>query len=459
MGKSKGNSKIPIAKYFERASNLVAGAMAMNAPSKIAQVLKTSRATGPYGYRLPTLNINKTPHKRQRRSVSKAIGMRGRYAGKYKKGKRKAMKRQGMAKYGNGAIRIRETCGKVEDVDCVYLYAHSVVPLDTIKLVADVLVRKICERAFTKTYQNMTDLVLGGLVPVSTGGYTMCLKKLNTVSGVQIDSAFAFNGTKTLSELSDDLYPHLVFYSAGGDEIVENVILPVTLTIYKEWSIPGSSDSLLIAQLNLNDELLEYESQVELKVQNRSVSAGGLSITDVVDVNPVQGYLYEFNSIPKSRDMVKQNTQAGSGIITGGLFSRIRAIDGMNLIRASQLPSGYREPIGAKTFNNSIGVRKIRLEPGNIKSTYKKYYKKINVVRFLELLNYQPETASDKIYLTRTLGGGIMQAFEDVINVNNANTINITYEAEHKMGCRLITRKKRMIIHTYNSDVYENAVA
>lgn len=391
-------------------------------------------------------NKNKPKEKKKQKGKARVSGTvmykgEGKFAGKFPKGKKKNLASQSMSKFArNGSIQVRETVGTVSDTDCVYLYSHNVVPADVMFLIASATVRKLLELAFKTKYTSTSNYVLMGNYNATLGSYLVVLTYYDAVTGANNSTVVStISGTKLLIECADELGLVLNSYSSGnGTANAANPREPFLLSVYKRMD--ADSDSVLLATMNLHNEYIELYSSMELKVQNRSASASGSKDTDQVDSNPLQGYIYEFSSVPKSRDPL--NVTGGTLATTDRAydFASVRYIDGMNLVRGSDLPSGYREPITARNFTNCKGVSKVRLEPGCIKNLYRKYQKSINFVKFLHDYNLQVNALTSNGRVIKCLGGGVLIGFEDVINVNSSALITVTYEAERKSGVVLKTR-------------------
>jgi len=378
------------------------------------------------------------------------------FAGKFPKGKKKNLKSQSMAKFARrGTIRINETVGSVADPDSVYLYAHAVVPEDVIEVICEATVRKLLEKCFKTQYMSLSNYVLQGDSSPTLGNYLLVLTYYDAALGTNGTQASAITANSTVKNIADDLIPFLREYSSGNGTVSAiNAREPFFISVYKQLS--SNTESILMGTMNLHNEYIELSSTMELKVQNRSLSATGGADTEVVDSNPIQGYIYEFSSIPKSRDPLNIGSQPNPTTARSYQFNSIRAIDGMNLIRGSELPEGYKEPITARTFANCKGVSKIRLEPGSIKNCYRKYSKTVNFVKFLHDYNFQMDNGGSNRRVIKTLGGGVLLAFEDVINVNASSNIKVTYEAERKMGCVLKTRGHTDMVPFFEQFTYDN---
>jgi hypothetical protein len=384
-------------------------------------------------------------------------GGHGKFAGKFPKGNKKAMNKQSLTKYNvSGASTTRETVGTVADSDCVYIYAHTHAPIDMVYNISKALTRKLCEKAFKCKYTANEALVLGGTYSPTLGKYKWVITNVNLVTGAQNTQSGDIDGTTTLTNLATAVNVFLLKYSSGyGFVDSANAIEPFTLSVYKQLNT--DTDSLLMVTLNLNDEHIDMQSTLELKVQNRSISASGSTSTDVVDSNPVQGYLYEFSSIPKTRDPVKLPTASTAGSVRAAKFGSIRYENGIQLIRGSELPSEYLEPIAAKSFTNCKGVARIRLEPGAIKHLFRTVKKRAPLIKFLQDFNVQTNDANVNIArVVKTIGGGVMLSFEDLINVNSTANISITYETEHRLGIRLYTRKSSVMVGDFTQNTFNN---
>jgi len=396
---------------------------------------------------------------RKRKYSPLSRGAYGKFAGGLPKGKARNLKSQSMAKYARkGSVRIQETVGSVADPDSVYLYAHSVTPNNILEVISEATVRKLLESAFKTQYMSLNNYVLQGDSSPTAGQYLLTLTFYDAVTGASGTQATAITANSTVKNMSDALFAQLRDYSGGyGINNTLNPREPFFLSVYKQ--LLTNTESIQLATMNLHNEYIELSSTLELKVQNRSLSASGGDNTDVVDSNPIQGYIYEFSSIPKSRDVLDIGAQPNPNTTRAFQFNSVRIVDGMNLVRGAQLPIGYREPITARTFTNCKGVTKIRLEPGNIKNCFRKFKKSINFVKFLHDYNYEVDTASVDGRVIKMLGGGVMLAFEDVINVNSTSNIKVTYEAERKLGCVLKTRGHTDMVPFFQQLTYDNVPA
>lgn len=397
---------------------------------------------------------------RSSRSAGKApFGLTGKYKGKFKKGTRKAKAKQSMSKYtSTGSLIIRETVGTVQDPDCVYLYAHVFSPEDMIQNIARAIARKICEKSFKCKYASEDDLVLGGNRSPTLGNYLWVVTYVEHGDGTINTQTGTINNSTTLTGVATAIQLLLQNYSSGyGFTDSANDREPFTITVYKQ--LASNTDSVLLYTMNLCDEYCDMMCTTEIKVQNRSLSSQGLASTDLVDTNPIQGYVYEFSSIPKSRDMARLGTSTTGDQPEGTKFASITYLDGMNLVRGAEFNStGYKEPVLSKQFYNCSGVGRVRLEPGDIKKRSIAFQKTANVVKFLQDMNQQRDTnVASTSRVIKALGGGVMFAFEDVINVNSSNLISLTYEVERRCGCYLKTRKSTVITPTYFTNTYNNA--
>lgn len=391
--------------------------------------------------------------------VSKAPrGHMGRYQGKLKKPKGSTRK-QSMIKYSSrGAVTVQETTGTVADPDSVYLYAHVLPPEHVMLAICKSIARKCAENAFKVKYTSLDNLVLQGNYSPTLGEYYQVVSYVNQVTGGITTVVQIITAVSTINTVAADLTTALYAYSAGfGLNNTSNAVEPFTITVYKRLS--SNTDSLMLYTMNLRDEVMDLVSSLELKVQNRSLSAAGSSGTDVVDSNPLQGFHYHFTGIPKSRDQVGLQSGSTTATIRAAKFGSIQALDGINLIRGAELPQGYKEPVFSKTFYNCKGISKIRLEPGAIKRANMIYKKKMNVMQFIQKFQYLRDDNTATARVVRTVGGGILLAFEDVINVNSTSNISVTYEKEHRVGCTLSTRKKGCIVPDFIQNTYNNVPA
>lgn len=383
-------------------------------------------------------------------------GFTGKYGGKFGKPSKVNINKQSLSRYSaTGVTSCVETTGTVADPNCVYLYSHVHIPERLIAQVGDAVARKICEKAFKRNYTDLNDIILGGDFSPTLGNIMVVINLIDEANFAHSTSAVAIGAATTIQDVADAITTVFENYSAGyGLTSTSNAIRPNLITVYKQLS--SNTDSIALYTMNLQDEFLDIMCMQEIKLQNRSLNASGGSSTDVVDSNPLQGCIYQFSGIPKSRDVAGySNTTAFE---RGSIFGSIYVENGMNLVRAAEIPTSlnYKEPIYAKLFNNCTGVTKARLEPGQIKKIGSSYQKNIGLLKFLEKFAYKRTTNTVESKVISTIGGGVLIAFEDVINVNADSDISITYEVEHRTGVSCYTRKKKVMLPHFYSNTYDN---
>lgn len=205
----------------------------------------------------------------------------------------------------------------------------------------------------------------------------------------------------------------------------------------------------------MTDLVISFESTLEFKMQNRSQSANLSNSTDVIDSNPVQGYIYDFAGIPRTRDAHANNTAGGSVPIPNKAwrFESVRFQDGLRLIRGGDLPNGYKEPINGKMFTNCKGQTRFRLEPGAIKHIFRKYKVSHRFNTLIDKIRVASDNASPG-NVNKFVGGGVLFGVEDVINVNSTANITMTYETEHRVCCVIKESKSTPMLSGYVTDTY-----
>lgn len=377
----------------------------------------------------------------------------GKFAGKFRKAKKGKFQLQ--PKNSNkGFTYVRETVGTVSDPNCCYIYSHVFCPSDIVFAVSCGIARKICEASFDCKYAQITDLVLGGNASPISGNYL--LSETHTIGYLQSvgSSAFAINNSTTVANVGSWIRSVLDYYTRENRAAdADNLRVLEYFTLYKQLS--ANTDSLVVYTMNVSDEIVIIDGKVEVKVQNRSLSASGGSGTDVVDSNPVQGFVYDFTSVPKLRAALSKSTTTVFAEPSYSLFQDIRYNDGMNLIRGAQLSivGNGREPINGRTFYNCTSQGRIRLEPGAIKKCSKGFQIKMRLTKFL---NNFGNAISPTDRISDTMKGGLLLSFEDVINVNAAANITMTYEVEHMVTSMMKTVKNTPMISGFAAGTYDN---
>lgn len=396
--------------------------------------------------------------------------MAGSYGGKFKKPRK--LSRKVNPYLTKGFENTTEVTGTITDPNCVYMAASSMSATRAIESLARALLRRAFEKCVGYPITNVHNTLQGyqgGAAPYHAGDGFMF-----QLTWMTVDSTTGEAQDTYVTGVTDSIY------SITGDAI--NSVAPAwtgLMNKLKQWagrsSTASSANTEIPLRLNvyrrdgnvtlfylgsggldLRNLTVHFETSSAVKLQNRSVSATGSGSTDVVDSNPLIGYLYEFKGgVPMFKNLDQQ-----SGTLR---LNRIFDIDGVATARGGEFPgsltvgSGYvnNEPPKPRFFHNCVKAAKVMIKPGDIKTTYLKYSTKMKLVDYLMKVASISNTAFVK-QTTQLPGKCVMFALEDMINVNASSLIAISYEVNRVDKCYVSESVQRVAQGTFSQIIQNN---
>jgi len=378
----------------------------------------------------------------------------GKYAGKFKKSKKKS---DPWAIYTNtGVQNTTEVHGLLADPDCIYIGHSAISIIQAYEVVTQALFRKI----LTKVGRlNVTDIKqkIEGYHTLNSDAFKLELVSVNAESGAISLTDHTFGATESIYTLVGDNMASLApSWSGFQSRLLEYMrgtnsnIVPTILRLYrKEANI--TTFWINAGELDLTNEKVHFKSLSSIKIQNRSLSAGGSSDAQNVENNPLVGYRYGLSGgVP-----IVRGTQGTAGN-SSYLFNSIDHVTGVMLVRAAQfgtLGSVFKEPAAPGVFTNCKNSNKVRLDPGQIKRSTIAYQVNMAYLTFMKALSDQLNGGTKVINIP---GKFELFSFEDVINVNSAETIKMAYEVDRKMGVYLTTRKRTYALGNFSAQTLSN---
>lgn len=396
--------------------------------------------------------------------------MAGSYGGKFKKPRK--LSRKVNPYLTKGFENTTEVTGTVTDPNCVYMAASSISSTHAIDILARALLRRAFEKCVGYPITNVHSTLQGyqgGAAPFHAGdGFLFQLTwiTVNSTTGEAQDT-YVTGVTDTIYSITGDAVNGVAPAWTGLMNKLKqwagrsstgsgaNTEIPLRLNVYRR---DGNVTLFYLGSggLDLRNMTVHFESTSAIKVQNRSVSATGSASTDVVDSNPLVGYLYEFKGgVPMFKNLDQQ-----SGTLR---LNRIFDIDAVITIRGGEFPgtatvgSGWvnNEPPKPRFFSNCVKSSKVMIKPGDIKTHFIKYTTKLKFVDYLMKIANINDGSSVK--QTTTLPGKcVMFALEDMINVNAASLIAISYEVNRVDKCYVSESVQRVAQGTFAQRIQNN---
>lgn len=390
---------------------------------------------------------NATKHDSKRRRTNAMMappqgrtvrGRRGKTVKRKHKGKNQTTLKDCLSK---GFAFTTEITGAVNDPNCVYLCTQSYTQVGLVEVAVASILRKLFHKGCGWTAESFEERIPGynGYVNDSDG-WRIELYSQDRVTGTYSVYAYDLGTAETMRTLVGDTAAGLAanmaiimnpikLYSSGyGDAVnTSNILEPFKLRLFAK---DGNVTTFwhCVADLNLRDTICHFMSHVRFRMQNRTVSDSGLSITNDLTVNPISGKVFDFtNGHPKTR--------------VDGTFQLeiMNPEKGVNLQRAATFSIGAQKTIPNKgIFKNCIGSKNLHMEPGQMNTTQ---YKHTGKNHFLAMLRKLHVGKGNGVTLNTGIGYSQLIALEDDLNYNQVQKVLVVYECIRTMGCYVTTAK------------------
>nr|QMP82100.1 MAG: hypothetical protein [Polar freshwater circular DNA virus] len=354
-----------------------------------------------------------------------------------------------------GFVNTAEINGTVSDPDCIYAGTTAVNTRAAVEVIAQAMLRKLFEKCAGITVTNVREPLQGyhnSSPPFSNAdGFRISLVTLEVSTGqltevtyetLTTDSIFSIVGnnaaaiTPTFNALMLQLYSFAERRTAGAAQTQ----IPIRLQLFRR---DGNVTNFYVGSgsLDLRNEYVHLKGTANMKLQNRSVGAGGSTDANAVNCNPLQGYLYEFKGgVPQFKDV-----QAANGALR---LNRMFDQQGVVLARGAgfDVAAGkiYREPPVPKMWSNCVSSSRIKLAPSEIKRTNVSWSYSCKFMEMLEKLRLSTDGVLLSGQTVNTPGKCVMFALEDMINVNASELIAVAYEVNRTLGAYLTTGRAKM---------------
>lgn len=383
----------------------------------------------------------------------RAIGSGGRLRGPFKRSSKKGVKY--LKKFtSHGFVDTEEIHGVVNDPDCIYLAHSAVDPATHIIMILKSLTRKLLKDGIGFDAENADQVFPVEQTTGQANALRFELVYQNVRTGVVVTtnctstSAGAFNTIQKVAQFPNFDVVFREYAQGSFGENDSNVLELLYYRLYMLDFAPLAENFRLVGQIDLRTTTLHVNVKSNMKIQNRTLSATGGVEADNVSNNPLIGYKYDFNSgTPVSR-------QTGAFLLTTMSVQR-----GVNVVRAAELPSSFREPPLPNIFLKCNKSARIRLQPGDIKYGSITYTTRMKLMDYLRKIGYAVTAfnADPKLWRTQyPIGKCQLYALEDVINVNGEQKINAAYEVNRTIGMYVTFNKKQSSIGQFRSLTYDN---
>jgi hypothetical protein len=325
-----------------------------------------------------------------------------------------------------GGVFIYETFGAVADPDIVYVGQSSWNQGCATTAIGYALLRKLFRIGCKIDIMNPYEILpLGDILPQSGNDCFSIIYSCRDSNGTLTTYEHVIPVNSSLESLQTLNLNGFIL----RDSLIDALINPNPNNIVKVslYMNPGGVARRLVTCLDMGKEVLEVAMSSHMVIQNRTKSVTGSTSTDLIDVQPLKGPVFQFSSgVPKLKD--------DSPIVLNEITD-----NGIILLRVGQFPvidgNGYKEPPVRAAFQGVTKSGYVRLNPGALKSMtigadIKGYYSNV-----LFKLRYNLEAART----ARCYGKSQMVVLEEELNSGSANNLTISYECQHIAGAEFIT--------------------
>jgi len=236
-----------------------------------------------------------------------------------------------------------------------------------------------------------------------------------------------------------------IFASSGINAILQNMIT-LTNPSNLERVILLMNNDRVVSTLIPRQQILDITVNSHTVIQNRTKTVTGSSSTDSIDSQPLKGPIFQFNGVPKTKEIspLALNIVSNLGVI---------------LFRKSQLagsdPGAWSEPPIRKSFYNAVKGSYVRLAPGVLKDMeVSKNWKG----PFHTIFNRWRQTFESTV-VNACPGISQVAFLEEELNSGSANLMNVAYETQQTFGAQLYTSKSPNLQPYYAAVAFNNVPA
>lgn len=280
----------------------------------------------------------------------------GKSAGKLSKLKRRKVYKTKKAKRAiKGITLIKETGGSTTDTNCVFV-GHSTCPQYTMKLMIGRALGKSLMINAGQAVQSITDSMN------VAAGDTISVGYRGTPTGSVVIETFTFVAGSLTVEAFAQWFANIL-------RPWNNVANRPEQYVFDRLTLQTGGNSFW---LRLDNAIINVYCKSSFKMQNRSTNVADQE-ADVVNNIPVFGKRY-------------YGTGTGSVYRNYGAAFRINADNTFGIISAQPVTNSLQEPPQPHEFKNLKSYGKIKIEPGDIKTSVLVYKKSMTIDKMWQLL-------------------------------------------------------------------------
>lgn len=401
------------------------------APRLVSKAMAYATRNSNRGYKYPPTNANaaRTRVFRTNRQRYVAKGGPGRSGGFFGRGKSmKKIRRGRVQKIANGGVELTtEFGGTYSDANCQYL-GHITHPAQLVLRMAwaSVLKELLYQAGWTLAgWDEPMNLIEGTTIVVTykTGS------NYSTAQATPFSATGAFISFTTLVSYFLDPDGNFPGTTTCPWADASNMSRDWQFTRIQFLVAPTTIDTIFhSAFLDLNECMIKSYTKSTLKMQNRSVTAVLDNEADDVNNVPIHGKSYSgagtgaFYSLQNTT--ISYHGQYQTGVIDA----------------TSSSYNGTQEPPQPFHFNKIKSSGKVKLEPGELKTSSLAYGRSFNFSRLFNIINPWSTAYSKPV---RPIGKYRFFAWEKILDCQSSVPVAVSFEHNLSMNYKALCRRRR----------------
>lgn len=303
-----------------------------------------------------------------------------------------------------GYSAVVERYGSQSQAQCSYVGFMSFCHTDLGKVLGISFIRKLMKRHYGYEYTHPdqqivnTSQILDPAAtlytekgPVSIQFYYEEVTAADLEPAIALGHTISLTGGLTLSQFASNFFTNVLTSTTFGANQASVNFPYRRIHGYRfgeyDYTAPGADGSnypftKYTTMFPLRNQYMTAKVSTKVTLQNATVSDDGSKSTDVIDTNPIRGKLYSFADIfPK----LQQRRGAFGSTSADNAFKLQVDPNGDGIIKPSAALLGDWQNVPTPVmFDNCTGVANVMLQPGNMKTSYLKFYFNGTLEKFMK---------------------------------------------------------------------------
>lgn len=397
-------------------------------------VYNAARAVANMSYSTPSRSTPARSSNRQ--SVPVTRTMIGKNYGSSSKGKfskpLKVSRSYKKTKRLRGIVTVIENGGTITDPNCIFLGHTSLPAYGVLLTVVQALVKSIYYKAYGREPQNMSS-DQWNLTEIGTFQfYGYSLGSSGTLTSFAVTPAAA----------TETLYTTCV--TIAGQLCSQLNTFPGFTWKFVRFYKTSTTTSTYDVEIDLEFLKVDFEVKSSLKLQNRSVPSVANQEADDVDNIPIYGKSF----VARGTGLLLRDNH--SNFVANNCFTSDSRHGVLTYAAATDPTQSLREPPLAINFANSSKASKVKLDPGDIKTSVLSLKKRLSFVSFMNMLSRSLIAYSAGNFKQHLVAGQTrVFAFEKLLDDGAGTNIVGAYENNTRIAVAIMSQRLQGTMQTY----------